>query len=53
MQLFSIGLWELHNNGTMLTDANGHVVPTYDQDVVVTMSRAWTGFELQGSRGNI
>jgi uncharacterized protein (DUF1800 family) len=44
MQLFSIGLWELRDDGTMLLDAFGNPVPTYDQADVTELSRVYTGW---------
>lgn len=44
LQLFSIGLWELKPDGTMLLDAAGNPIPTYDQDDIVELSRALTGW---------
>ena len=53
MQLFTIGLWELNGDGTQRLDAAGRPVMTYDNDDIVTLSRAWTGHALQPPRGNI
>ncbi len=44
MQLFSIGLWELRDDGTLLTDAFGNPVPTYDQADVTELARVYTGW---------
>jgi uncharacterized protein (DUF1800 family) len=44
LQLFSIGLWELRPDGTLLLDAQGNPIPTYDQDDIVQLSRALTGW---------
>jgi uncharacterized protein (DUF1800 family) len=44
LQLFSIGLWELKNDGTLLLDAQNNPIPTYDQDDIVELSRALTGW---------
>ena len=52
MQLFSLGLWQLNDDGTRVIDANGDHVPTYTQHDVTTLSRAWTGFEVRPDRGN-
>lgn len=43
MQLFTIGLYELNNNGTIKTDANGDVIHTYDIKDIQNMSRVFTG----------
>ncbi|HEX4885863.1 MAG TPA: DUF1800 family protein [Casimicrobiaceae bacterium] len=44
LQLFSIGLWELKPDGTLLTDAAGRPIPTYEQDDIVELARALTGW---------
>ena len=44
LQLFSIGLWELKADGTLLLDAQGNPIPTYDQDDIVQLARALTGW---------
>jgi hypothetical protein len=53
MQLFTIGLWNLHPNGTLVRDASGRLIPSYTQDNVDTFSRVWTGFGNQNYRGNL
>ena len=53
MQLFSVGLWKLHRNGTYVLDAQGSPLVTYTTDDVVTLSRAWTGFTRQAARTNL
>jgi len=44
LQLFSIGLWELRDDGTLLLDAFGNPVPTYDQGDITELSRVYTGW---------
>jgi len=44
LQLFSIGLWELKPDGTMLLDAFGNPVPTYDQADITELARVYTGW---------
>ena len=50
MQLFSIGLTKLNPDGSPILDANpasetfGLPVATYNQDVVVSMARVFTGW---------
>lgn len=46
LQLFSIGLFELNDDGTYALDADGNPVPTYDQDTVVAFSRVFTGWNF-------
>jgi uncharacterized protein (DUF1800 family) len=43
MQLFSIGLYELNNDGTRKTDANGDFIPTYTNDDIKEMAKVFTG----------
>jgi uncharacterized protein (DUF1800 family) len=44
LQLFSIGLVQLNPDGTVVTDANGQPVPTYDQSVVDGFAAVFTGW---------
>ena len=44
MQLFTIGTKRLNADGTSVLDAGGREVPVYNNDVIVELSRAWTGF---------
>lgn len=53
MQLFSIGLWKVKEDGTAVVDASGERGVTYTNDDVATFARVWTGFDRQPSRGNI
>lgn len=46
MQLFSIGLWELHPNGTRKLDGNAEPIPTYGPDDIIGLARVFTGFEM-------
>ena len=43
MQLFTIGLWKLNNDGTRMTDPNDptQYIPTYDIEDIVQFSRVW------------
>lgn len=43
MQLFSIGLIELNNDGTPKLDNNGKVIPTYDIGDIQEMAKVFTG----------
>ncbi len=43
MQLFTIGLFELNNDGTHKLDANGNSIPTYDIYDVQELARVFTG----------
>jgi len=52
MQLFSLGLWMLNEDGTQALDGNGQPVPTYTNADIVTHARMWTGFKERDVRGN-
>ncbi len=43
MQLFTIGLHELNNDGTLKLDANGDIIPTYNIVDVQELSKVFTG----------
>jgi cullin-associated NEDD8-dissociated protein 1 len=53
MQLFSIGLWELHLDGTRKADTNGNAIPTYTNEHITNFARVFTGFTNQAKRANI
>ena len=44
MQLFSIGLYKLNQDGSRQLDSNGQPIPTYDQSVVAGYARVFTGW---------
>ena len=44
LQLFSIGVWELKQDGTQLLDATGAAIPTYDQDIIEAFAHTFTGW---------
>jgi uncharacterized protein (DUF1800 family) len=44
MQLFSIGVWELNDDGSLLLDAQGAPIPTYTQDTVANFAELFTGW---------
>lgn len=46
LQLFSIGLFELNDDGTLMLDGSGNPIPTYDQDTVVSFARVFTGWNF-------
>lgn len=52
-QLFSIGLFKLHQNGSKVQDANGDTVWTYTDENVMDFARIFTGLDEQLSRRNI
>jgi len=43
MQLFTIGLYELNQDGSKKTDADGNFIPTYDNNDIVEMANVFTG----------
>jgi uncharacterized protein (DUF1800 family) len=43
LQLFTIGLWELNPDGSLLLDVYGNPIPTYDQADITELSRVYTG----------
>jgi uncharacterized protein (DUF1800 family) len=49
MQLFTIGLVELNNDGTVKKDASGNPIPTYTNDDVTNIARALSGWDWQGT----
>lgn len=44
MQLFTIGLFELNNDGSFQLDANGDLIPTYDIEDIQELAKVFTGF---------
>lgn len=43
MQLFTIGLFELNQDGTLRTDSSGDPIPTYNNSDIREFSRVFTG----------
>jgi uncharacterized protein (DUF1800 family) len=48
MQLFSIGLWQLNNDGTRKLDSLGQPIPTYDNRDITELARVFTGLWFGG-----
>ena len=44
MQLFSIGVDKLNQDGTPVLDAQGNRIPTYDQATITNLARVFTGW---------
>ena len=44
MQLFTIGLWQLNDDGTQKLDSNGQPIPTYSNTDVMGLAKVFTGF---------
>lgn len=44
LQLFTIGLYMLNQDGTLQKDVNNNPIPTYDQTTVSNFTKVFTGF---------
>jgi uncharacterized protein (DUF1800 family) len=51
MQLFTIGLNELNQDGTLQLDGSGNAIPTYAEAQVQAFARAYTGWTYATSTG--
>ena len=49
MQLFSIGLWELNEDGSRKLDYNGNPIPTYTNFHITELAKVMTGFNWGGA----
>ncbi|RKZ99646.1 MAG: DUF1800 domain-containing protein [Gammaproteobacteria bacterium] len=49
MQLFSIGLVELNQDGSAVTDGQGNPVASYDQDIIEGFAHVFTGWTFYGA----
>src|SRR5215510_7472584 len=49
LQLFSIGVFQLNQDGTQVLDEGGQPIPTYDQDAIEELSKVFTGWMLAAS----
>ena len=49
MQLFSIGLYQLTQDGRNERDDNGDLIPTYDNETIRNMARVFTGLTYPDS----
>ncbi|MFB0946061.1 MAG: DUF1800 domain-containing protein [Spirosomataceae bacterium] len=50
MQLFSVGLYELNNDGTTKTDAAGELIPTYGNNDIADLAKVFTGLSWGDSQ---
>ena len=50
MQLFSIGVDTLNQDGTPVLDAQGNRVPSYDQTTIANLARVFTGWDLDANK---
>jgi uncharacterized protein (DUF1800 family) len=48
LQLFSVGLYKLHPDGTLQLSAEGLPIDTYDQDVIKGFAQVFTGWTFAG-----
>ncbi|MFL2835244.1 MAG: DUF1800 family protein [Coraliomargaritaceae bacterium] len=53
MQLFTIGLWELNEDGTLELDNEGNAIPTYDNNDIAEFAKVFTGLRRPFDRVNI
>ena len=52
MQLFTIGLDELNQDGSLQLDGNGNPIPTYTEAQVQAFARAYTGWTYANADGS-
>ncbi|NOT37186.1 MAG: DUF1800 domain-containing protein [Saprospiraceae bacterium] len=52
MQLFTIGLFELNNNGTLKKDSKGNAIPTYTQRDIQELAKVFTGMTFSAVKPN-
>jgi uncharacterized protein (DUF1800 family) len=52
MQLFTIGLYELNQDGSRKTDGQGNWIPTYDQADIKELAKVFTGLGVGGVMEN-
>ena len=45
MQLFTIGLWQLNEDGTFKYDSNGELIPTYTNENIAEFAKVFTGLD--------
>ena len=53
LQLFSIGLYMLQPDGTLMLDSNGQPIPTYDQSTITNFAQVFTGWNQNNTAVNI
>jgi uncharacterized protein (DUF1800 family) len=53
MQLFSIGLYQLNQDGSLQTDGSGNPIPSYTQAQVQAFARAYTGWTFSLAGGGV
>lgn len=53
MQLFTIGLWELNDDGSHVLSSSGEKTPTYNIKDIENAARVFTGFQLSKSDDDV
>jgi uncharacterized protein (DUF1800 family) len=53
MQLFSIGLYVLEQDGRLKRTLDGELIPSYDNEEIKTLARLFTGFKNNNDNQNI
>ncbi|QBL08073.1 DUF1800 domain-containing protein [Rheinheimera sp. D18] len=53
LQLFSIGLVDLHDNGTPMLDQSGQTIPSYEQNTIEAFARVFTGWSSDSPYWNV
>jgi uncharacterized protein (DUF1800 family) len=44
LQLFSVGLYRMHPDGSLMLDSTGQPIPTYGQEEIIGFAHAFTGW---------
>ncbi len=44
-QLFSIGLYRMHPDGSLMLNSKGELIPTYEQDAIIGFAHVFTGWD--------
>ncbi|MCP3978270.1 MAG: DUF1800 domain-containing protein [bacterium] len=52
MQLFSIGLFQLNPDGSLVIDGTGEPIPTYDNDDITEFAKIFTGLSFDSPAGD-
>jgi uncharacterized protein (DUF1800 family) len=53
MQLFSIGLYQLNNDGTRVLNSNNQPIPTYDNNDIKNLAKVFTGLGGAATTGQM
>jgi uncharacterized protein (DUF1800 family) len=53
MQLFTIGLFQLNPDGTLMLDSNSNPIPTYDQTTIQNFAKVYTGWTYPTKPGAV